>query len=331
EVSSSDAALAEAHHLLAARGDATVDRILRESLVVIDPLQNPDGRARFLATNRLAQAAAPDPEPIAAEHDQPWPGGRSNHYLFDLNRDWFALSQPETQGRVRVFLEWFPQVTADLHEMGGDSTYYFAPPADPLNPYLTATQKAWWQELGQAIAGRFDARGFPYFVREVFDSFYPGYGESWPLYQGAIGMTFEQASSRGLVLRRSDDSRLTYRDGVIDHFTAALTTAATAAKGREKLLRDFLAYRRSAMAEAEKAAVREYLLLPGADASRATRLADVLVANGIEVRRADEPLKAGARTLPAGTYVVSAVQPSARMVRNLLEAQTSMDEAFVKE
>ncbi|HVQ31165.1 MAG TPA: M14 family metallopeptidase, partial [Vicinamibacteria bacterium] len=331
EISSCDAALALAHHLLAAQDDAEVAQILRDSIVLIDPSENPDGRARFLASNRTGQAATPDPEPVSLEHDEPWPGGRSNHYLFDLNRDWFALSQPETRGRVRVFLEWFPQVTADLHEMGGDSTYYFAPPADPLNPYLTPTQKAWWQELGQAIAGRFDARGFPYFVREVFDSFYPGYGESWPLYQGAIGMTFEQASSRGLVLRRSDDSRLTYRDGVVDHFTAALTTAATAAKGREKLLRDFLAYRRSAMAEAEKAAVREYLLLPGADASRATRLADVLVANGIEVRRADEPLKAGARTLPAGTYVVSAVQPSARMVRNLLEAQTSMDEAFVKE
>lgn len=268
---------------------------------------------------------------MSLEHDEPWPGGRSNHYLFDLNRDWFALSQPESRGRVRVFLDWFPQVTADLHEMGGDSTYFFAPPADPLNPYLTATQKAWWQELGQAIAGRFDARGFPYFVREVFDSFYPGYGESWPLYQGAIGMTFEQASARGLVLRRSDDSRLTYRDGIVDHFTAALTTAATAARSRERLLRDFLAYRRSAVTDALKAPVREYLLLPGADPSRATRLADVLVANGIEVRRALEPLKAGTHTLPAGTYVVAAAQPSARMVRNLLEAQTSMDEGFIKE
>src|SRR6185436_18459435 len=288
EVSSSDAALAEAHHLLAARGDATVDRILRESLVVIDPLQNPDGRARFLATNRLAQAAAPDPEPIAAEHDQPWPGGRYNHYLFDMNRDWFALSQPETRGRVRVFLEWFPQVTADLHEMGGDSTYYFAPPADPLNPYLTATQKAWWQELGQAIAGRFDARGFPYFVREVFDSFYPGYGESWPLYQGAIGMTFEQASARGLVLKRVDGSTLTYHDGILHHFNSAITTCYTAAKNREQLLRDFYEYRRTAIADGEKSATRDYVLIAGSDPTLAARLADNLASQGIDVRRADE-------------------------------------------
>ena len=193
EISSCDAALALAYHLLAAQGDAEVEQILRESIVLIDPSENPDGRARFLASNRSRRRPQPPiPSPCPLEHDEPWPGGRSNHYLFDLNRDWFALSQPESRGRVRVFLDWFPQVTADLHEMGGDSTYFFAPPADPLNPYLTAAQKAWWQELGQAIAGRFDARGFPYFVREVFDSFYPGYGESWPLYQGAIGMTFEQ-------------------------------------------------------------------------------------------------------------------------------------------
>jgi hypothetical protein len=331
EISSCDAALALAYHLLAAQGDADVEQILRESIVLIDPSENPDGRARFLASNRAGQAAPPDPDPASLEHDEPWPGGRSNHYLFDLNRDWFALSQPETRGRVRVYLDWYPQVSADLHEMGGDSTYFFAPPADPLNPYLTPQQKAWWDELGRAIAARFDARGFPYFVREVFDSFYPGYGESWPLYQGTIGMTFEQGSARGLVLRRRDDTLLTYRDGVVDHFTAALTTAATAAKSREKLLRDFLAYRRSAVADAEKAALREYLLLPGADPSRTTRLADVLVANGIEVRRADEALKAGPRTVPAGTFVVPLAQPSARMVRNLLEAQTSMDEAFIKE
>ena len=252
EISSSDAALAEAHHLLAAQGDPAVDTILRESIVLIDPLENPDGRSRFVFQNLLGQAAVPDGEPASAEHDEPWPGGRSNHYLFDMNRDWFSQSQPETRGRTKLFLEWYPQVVVDLHEMGGNSSYYFAPPADPLNPHITKAQASWFQVFGKANADRFDARGFSYFIREVYDSFYPGYGESWPIFHGAVGMTYEQASARGLVFRREDDSDLTYRDGVLHHFTAAITTAETAARNREKLLRDFVDYRRTAIAEGER-------------------------------------------------------------------------------
>lgn len=127
EISSGGAAMALAYHLLAAQGDAEVDLILRESIVLIDPAQNPDGRARFVMQNALGRAATPDSEPLAAEHDEPWPGGRSNHYLFDLNRDWFAQAHPESRGRVALLLEWMPHTVVDLHEMGGESTYYFPP------------------------------------------------------------------------------------------------------------------------------------------------------------------------------------------------------------
>ena len=137
EISSGDAALLEAYHLLAARGDAGVDAVLRDALVLIDPMQNPDGRARFIFQNLQGQAATPDPAPYNAEHDEPWPGGRSNHYLFDMNRDWFAQTQPETRGRIQIALDYFPQVNVDLHEQGGNNSYYFAPPAEPLNPHYT--------------------------------------------------------------------------------------------------------------------------------------------------------------------------------------------------
>jgi hypothetical protein len=331
EISSSDAALVEAYHLLAAVGDPGADAARTHAVVLIDPLQNPDGRARFVAQNLLGRAAAPDPEPLSAEHDEPWPGGRSNHYLFDMNRDWFALSQPETIGKLRTALEWYPQVAVDLHEMGGESTYYFAPPADPINPYITKAQGAWLETFGRANAAVFDARGFPYFTREVYDSFYPGYGESWPIFQGAVGMTYEKASARGLEYRREDGSLLTYRDGVVQHFTAAITTVATAAAHREKLLRDFAEYRRSAVSEGERVAPREYVLVPGTDPSRARRLAANLVAQGIEVRITTEAVSAGSRSMPAGAYVVSAAQPAGRLVRNLLEAHVPQPEAFVKE
>jgi Zinc carboxypeptidase len=331
EISSSDAALLEAYHLLAAQGNADVDVTLRESIVIIDPLQNPDGRARFLAANSLGRAMTPDPEPFAAEHDQPWPGGRSNHYLFDMNRDWFAQSQPETRGRTAIYLAWFPHVVVDLHEMGGDSTYYFAPPAEPLNPHITTAQRKWFDVFGRENARRFDERGFGYFIREQYDAFYPGYGESWPIFQGAVGMTYEQASAEGLVWRREDETLLTYRDGVLHHFTAAVTTAATAARNREAMLRDFLEYRRSAVAEGERGPVREYLLVPGGDPSRASRLAGLLAAQGFDVQRATDAFSIGDRTFAAGTFIVPAAQPGGRLLRNLMDPHTPQPEAFVKE
>ena len=330
EISSGDAALAEAYHLLASQGDAGVDAVLHDALVLIDPMQNPDGRARFIAGNLQGRAATADPVPYSAEHDEPWPGGRSNHYLFDMNRDWFAQSQPETRGRIKIGLEYLPQITVDLHEQGGDNAYYFAPPAEAINPHVTKSQVAAWDLLGKANAARFDERGWAYYVREVYDAFYPGYGDSWPTFQGSIGMTYEQASARGLTFARSDGDTLTYRDGVMHHFNAASTTAITAARNREKFMRDYLEYRRSAVAEGEKGPIREYVIVPGQDSSRADLLARNLATQGIDVRRADEPIKLATRTVPAGAYLVSNAQPTARMIRNLLDPKTEQSAEFIK-
>jgi hypothetical protein len=331
EISSVDAALLEAYHLLAAQDDAQVTQILRETLVLIDPLENPDGRARFVASNLQAMGPSPDPEPFAAEHNEPWPGGRANHYLFDMNRDWFAQSQAETRGRTKFFLQWFPQVVVDLHEMGGDSTYYFAPPADPLNPHITPQQVGWFTTIGKANAAKFDERGFAYFNREVFDSFYPGYGESWPIFHGSIGMTYEMASSRGLVWRRTDDDTLTYRDGVLRHFTSAITTLHTSAANRQQLLRDFLNYRRSAIADGDKGKTRAWLVPVGADPARAHRFAQLLRDQGFDVLQSADAITIGTRTLAAGTYVVPAAQPAGRLLQNLLDPSIAQPEAFVKE
>lgn len=330
EISSSDAALAEAYHLLAARGSADADLTMRDAIVIIDPMQNPDGRQRFVTQNLLARSIEPDRNPQSAEHDEPWPGGRVNHYLFDMNRDYFALSQRETQGRARVMLDWYPQVVVDLHEMGGNSTYYFAPPADPINPLMTESQRKALDMFGRANAAEFDRRGFAYFVREVYDAFYPGYGDSWPGFHGAVSMTYEQASARGLAFAREDGTTLTYKDGVTHHFTAAMTTAATAARNREKLLRDFLEFRRGAIALGQKG-TREYLVAPGKDPSRAGRLARLLVAQGIQVKRAEESFQSGSRQMPAGTYIIPLAQPAGRLARILLDPDVKMDDAFLKE
>ncbi|MGD8331851.1 MAG: M14 family zinc carboxypeptidase, partial [Acidobacteriota bacterium] len=252
EITSNGAAMAEAYHLLAAQDDDTVDMILDRSLVLIDPMENPDGRNRFVYQNSVAQARWPDPETYAAEHDEPWPGGRGNHYLFDLNRDLFIQSQVESRGKVAMWQQFWPHILADLHEMGGNSTYFFPPTAEPSNPWFGERQIALMDVFGRANASAFDARGFAYFNRDVYDLFYPGYVDMWAMSHGALGMTFEQASPRALVLRRSDGDLLTYREGVLHHFTAAITTAATAARNRDQILSDWLAFRRAGITAGEE-------------------------------------------------------------------------------
>jgi hypothetical protein len=330
EISSSGAAMAEAYHLLAAQGDPGVDLTLRESLVLIDPVENPDGRARFFQHTTMSRARWPNEEAYSAEHDEPWPGGRGNHYLFDLNRDLFIQSQPETRGKVRVFLEFHPHIVADLHEMGGNSTYFFPPTAPPENPWYGDRQIALMDVFGSANAAAFDARGFAYFNRDVYDLFYPGYVDMWPMNHGALGMTYEQASARALVLRKDDGDVMTYGDGVLHHFTAAITTAETAARNRERILRDYYAFRREGV-ELGRAGPAEYVLHSAHDPSMAERLARMLVDNGIEVREATGSVTIDGRVLPArGTYIVPMDQPVHRFARNLLDEHVAMDEGFVQ-
>ncbi|MGB1779837.1 MAG: M14 family zinc carboxypeptidase, partial [Longimicrobiales bacterium] len=330
EISSNGAAMAEAYHLLAAEGDATVDMILRESLVLIDPAENPDGRARFVQHTTMSRARWPNQATYSAEHDEPWPGGRGNHYLFDLNRDLFIQSQPETRGKVDIFLEFRPNIVADLHEMGGNSTYFFPPTAPPENPWYGERQIALMDVFGRANATAFDERGFSYFNRDVYDLFYPGYVDMWPMNQGALGMTYEQASARALVLKRSDGDVLTYGDGVLHHFTAAITTAATAAANRERILRDYFEYRRQGV-ELAGNGTAELVLHSAHDPAMAGRLARMLAANGIDVHEVTGPVTVDGRQLSAaGTYIVPLDQPSSQMARNLLDDHVPMDEVFIQ-
>jgi hypothetical protein len=329
EISSPDAGLLTAYHLLAARNDKLVDQILANVLVLIDPIQNPDGRDRFVHYFEQARGLEPDASPVAAEHLEPWPGGRVNHYLFDLNRDWIALTQPEILNQVKALREWFPLVYVDLHEMGADSTYFFSPESDPYNPNLTADQRESLKLFGHNNAKWFDKYGFDYFTREEYDAFYPGYGASWPEYYGAIAMTYEQASVRGLVVRRSDETLLTYRDTVRHHFVSSVSTLETAAVNRQKLLDDFYKYRVTAIEEGTKEPIKEYILPRNRDASATDKLAGILLEHGAEVKRATAPFHAGERDYPAGTYVVPMAQPSKRLIRNLLDPQTSMDDKFI--
>lgn len=329
EISSPDAALALAYHLLAAQGDATVDAILAETLVVIDPIQNPDGRDRFIHGFRAAYGIEPSDDRYTAGHDEPWPTGRVNHYLFDMNRDWFNLSQPETRGRVAAIQTWHPVVVVDAHEMSGDSTYFFPPAAEPYNPNLTPTQRENQVLMGRNNARWFDRLGIPYFTRETFDNFYPGYGDMWPQLNGAIAMTFEQASPRGLRFRRLDGSVHSYADAVRAHFVASLGTIETVATHKAALLRSYAQYRR----DAREWGVRggRYTVIDLATRRwQAERLAQRLVAQGVAVRRVSTSFEACRKRYPKGGLVVDRAQPNGRLIATLLDVDTPLPKAFIE-
>ncbi len=331
EISSTDAAMLTAYHLLASRGDPRVAAIMRDTVVVFDPMQNPDGRDRFIHGFEMAEGLVPDADRIAAEHDEPWPGGRTNHYLFDLNRDWFILTQPETRGRIRILQEWYPVAYVDAHEMGSDNTYYFAPEAIPYNPHLAEDQRASLELFGRTNARWFDAFGLDYFTREVYDAFYPGYGASWPSYFGSIAMTYEQASTRGLVFRQYDGNELTYRYAVRNHFVTSLGTAETVAANREKFLADFYDYQVSAVDEGERERIRSFIVPTQTDQAAANKLAGLLVQQGVEVGRATSSFNACGQSYQAGSYVINTGQPAKRLIRTLLDPDVPLEEDFLAE
>jgi len=331
EISSADASMMTAYHLLAAKDDTVVGNILANTLVFIDPVQNPDGRDRFVNGFYDTTGLVASGSPIAAERNQPWPGGRFNHYLFDLNRDWLSISQPETTGRIAIFQKWFPLVFVDLHEMGSDSSYFFSPEADPYNPDITQSQREALKLIGRNNARWFDRAGYSYFTREVYDAFYPGYGAAWPLFHGSIGTTYEQASARGLLVRKSDGTDMSYQDSVRHHFTSSIATLETMSANRERMLRDFYAYRASAIEEGRKGSVRSYVIPPQQDQSTADRLAKLLAQHGVEVSRATDTIRACRKTYPAGAYTVSLAQPAGRLARTIMEPQVNLDAKFMTE
>jgi hypothetical protein len=331
EISSSDAALITAYHLIAAQNDPVVQKILRNDILLLDPTQNPDGRDRFVHFFEQNVGLEPNTSQIAAEHTEPWPGGRTNHYYFDLNRDWLTATQPETLGRIKMLREWMPIIAIDLHEMNPDSTYYFTPEADPYNPFLAPGLKQVVESIGKNNAKWFDQFGFDYFTRDTYDNWYPGYGASWPMYYGGVAATYEQASARGLIVRKSDGSLMPYHDTVRHHFVASVSTLEIAADQKSKFIDNLYKFRQSGIEDGAKDSIREYLLPPGHDPSTTTKLAGILNDHGIEVRQAKAEFTAGGKQYPAGTYAVPLSQPAQRFIRTLLDPQTPFEDAFIKE
>lgn len=334
EASGSEASLAVAYHF-AASEDPAVQAQLEQVVLLLDLTQNPDGRDRHAqAVGEVVQGVNP-PDGQDAQNQPRWPGGRYNHRLFDLNRDWAWQTQGESRAKAAAFLAWNPQVAADHHEMEAEASYYFPPTMQPVHEAIPKAFGSTWQAaFGRGLARAFDAQGLAYYSKERFDLFYPSYGDSWPSFHGAVGMTFEMASPGGLAYTRKDGENLTLATRIHRHFTASLATVATAAGNRHALLSDFLRARREPVELGEKAGA--FLFPADPDPGRAEAMAELLRRNGVEVLRTSEALSASGLeapalgkapdSLPAGSYLVPLDQPNGPIAQALLEREARMGE-----
>ena len=341
EASGVEAGLAVLYQLAAGQ-DAETRMILDSLVVFIDPVENPDGHERHVQdVNRMRGASGVPVAPSAMIHQGNWPGPRTSHYYFDLNRDWFTMSHPETQGRIRTFLKYWPMVAVDLHEQGSSSTYYFAPPMPPVNSNVPEASRRWWDLFAQGNIAAFDAHGWSFFRHEGYDEFYPGYGDSWPTLIGGIGMTYEQASSAGGAIRRDDGTAMTLHDAAWHHYTTSWATLLTTARLARQRVQDFAQFRASAISEGQGRPVRA-IAFERDNAGRGDSLAYLLVRNGIEVGLVHGPFDAGNATMfgdsvarnvrvTSDAFVVDLAQPQGRLAKTLLEPDSPLDSAFIHE
>jgi len=341
----------QAAYQVAAGEDAATRRIRERVVTIINPAHNPEAHERFV-TWYSAIAHGPydfeqdrplgNPDPNAAEHSGDWlMDTNDNHYHIDLNRDAFAQTQVESQAIVRQIQRWNPQVFIDHH--GNPAIFFFPPVAHPVNPNFGEIYSRWENIYGQAIAAEFDRYGWSYMNREVYDLFFPGYYDSYPTMNGAIGMTFETdgGGRQGLRLRRDDGTFSTLRGAIAKHFTGSMAVLAATAEKAEERLTDFYRYRKTGMEEAEREPMKQIVLVEGADRGRMSSFLELLGRHGVEVYRAPAAFtsakahsyldgKVVSKEFPAGTYVIPLAQPQKRLIKTLLEPDAKLSDEFLK-
>ena len=337
EASGTEAALRVAYRLAAGRDPAT-RALLDDAIVVLMPTINPDGRDRYVYWYNGQQSSVPSVDPRDLEHYAPWPDGRTNHYYFDLNRDWIWGVHPESRGQVELYRRWMPQIHVDVHEQGYHANYFTAPGTTPRNLYLPDAYEAWTDTFGRANIRAFDADGISYFTRDRFDFFYPGYGSSYPSVMGAVGMLTEQGGiGAGAGVVTDDGYVLSLRQRVHDHYATTFATLAAGARNREALLR----YSRDAWDPRSRTAPTAAYVFPDTAETYLADLLRVLLRHGVVVERTtaagaadllrdygdDAPAR---RTdVPAGSYVVRADQPLHLLVGAVLEPQLPIEDSVM--
>jgi len=330
EPSSSEAAMLTAYYLIAAQGEFA-ERTLKEAVIHVDPNYNPDGRDRHSNWANMHKGFPPVSDPMDREHNEVWPGGRFNHYWFDLNRDWLPLAHVESRNRVEFFHQWLPNVCTDYHEMGTNATNFFEP-TKPYGSENPVVPRANYDQLNPLFVKYFvkamDEIGSLYFSKENFDNSYPGYGSTYPDIHGGLGLVFEQASSRGHV-QKSSTKEVTFAFTIRNHVRTSLATVKAGVENRELLLKHQQEYFKSAIDEGRKSPIKAYVFGDSKDQSRTKAFADLLLKHRIETYQLAADLSVGPNKYEKGkAFVVTTDQTQYRMVRSLFEKVTSFHDSI---
>jgi len=333
EASSTEASMLTLYAMVDPK-NAQTKQWLKNTLVVIDPCLNPDGRDRYVNWYNSVVGKNYNPSLDAREHQEPWPGGRTNHYNFDLNRDWAWQTQVESQGRVALYNKWLPQVHVDFHEQGINSPYYFAPAAQPYHEVITKWQRDFQNTIGRNNAKYFDQNGWLFFTKEEFDLTYPAYGDTYPLYNGAIGMTYEQAghSQGGLGVEIASGDTLTLVDRAMHHYTTSLSTIEVSSQNASKLLTEFKKFYDDAVSTGVGTYKSYVIKYNDDDAERIQNLLKLLDKNNIQYGTAKstgslkgfhyDTKKEESFSISPNDIVVSSFQPKSALIKVLFEPNT---------
>jgi hypothetical protein len=328
EPSGANAGLLAAYYLAAAQG-SEIDQMLDNTVVLFDPSFNPDGLQRFAYWANTNKSINLNPDPNDREYDEVWPGGRTNHYWFDMNRDWLPVQLPESRARLKTFHNWYPNILTDHHEMGTNASFFFQPGipsrTHPLTPKLNQELTA---KIGNFHAKALDKIGSFYYTEESFDDFYYGKGSTFPDINGSIGILFEQASSRGHI-QESDNGILTFPFTIRNQFTAALSTLEAAQSMREELLTYQNNFFKNARNEAAKEANKAIVFGDEKDAAKTYHLAEILQRHKIKFHEVKDDFTANGKQFKKGySYIVPKNQKQTRLINAMFEKRTTFQDSL---
>ena len=334
ETSGSDAALGLIYHLIADNSPKTLN-MLKNMVIIIDPIMNPDGRARFVKSLEQYRGTAPNYDDQSLIHTGDWPYGRTNHYYFDLNRDWFYLTQPETQGRVALINKWRPQILVDAHEMGAQDTFMTGPAREPINKNMDKDLLKWGNVFAQDQGSEFDKRNWRFYTGEWHEDLYPGYS-FYVNFRGTLGILYEQSRMAEDGVRRPEGTIQSYKESVHHQFVSSLVNLNTLLKNTKEMYEDFWDGRKLNISKDTKWANQSFVILPTKNKSRLNTLAKKLQSQDIEIYINSEEIDVvnvlkqtgdveNQYTIPKGSMIIPNRQPEAPLIAAILEFDAEID------